>query len=111
LEPTRTSPEDWVPALDESALAEGAIAVVYPQGLSILLIRTGGRVFALRNRCAHMACTLARGKLEGYSLRCPCHTWRFDIRTGEFLDAREISIPTYECRSVGHVIHIRLTSS
>lgn len=98
----------WVPTLDESQLLEGAINVVAPKGLSIILIKKEGRVYALRNRCAHMACTLAGGRLDGYTLQCPCHEWKFDIATGEFLQAREIAIPTYGCTSQDGKIFVRL---
>jgi 3-phenylpropionate/trans-cinnamate dioxygenase ferredoxin subunit len=89
----------WRPTLDESDLREADIGVAVPHGISIVLIKKNGRVYALRNRCAHMGCTLAGGRLDGYTLQCPCHEWRFDITSGEFVDAREIRIPTYNCRS------------
>ena len=98
----------WVHALNESQLEEGAIHLVAPKGVSIILIKKAGRVFAMRNRCAHMACTLAGGRLDGYTLQCPCHEWKFDITTGEFLAAREITVPVYECRSQEGVIFIKL---
>src|SRR5262245_57593270 len=89
----------WVPALNERDLEEGAPQVASVKGLSIVLIRVGGQAYALRNRCAHMACTLAGGRLDGYTLQCPCHEWRYDIRTGEFLAAKEIAIRTYPCKA------------
>ena len=78
-----------------AALAEGKPAAIFPKGLPVLLIRRGAEVFALENRCAHMGCPLAAGTLDGYTLRCPCHDWRFDIRDGKFLDAGELKIRTY----------------
>jgi 3-phenylpropionate/trans-cinnamate dioxygenase ferredoxin subunit len=42
-----------------------------------------------------MACPLEGGKLEGATLTCPCHDWRFDVRSGEFLDAPELRITTF----------------
>ena len=45
----------WVPALDESHLQEDTINVVSPRGVSIILIKKEGRIYALRNRCAHMS--------------------------------------------------------
>src|SRR5258705_9432446 len=89
----------WMPTLDESALHEDTIHLVFPKGVSIILIKKDGRIYALRNRCAHMSCTLAGGRLDGYTLQCPCHEWKFDITTGEFLTAREIAVPTYSCQS------------
>jgi 3-phenylpropionate/trans-cinnamate dioxygenase ferredoxin subunit len=98
----------WVPVLDETQLQEAALTVVSPNGVSIVLIRKGADIYAIRNRCAHMSCTLAGGRLDGYTLQCPCHEWKFDISTGEFLAAREITVPTYRCRSEGGKILINL---
>jgi nitrite reductase/ring-hydroxylating ferredoxin subunit len=98
----------WVPALDESHLQEEAITLVFPKGLSIILVKKDGRIYALRNRCAHMSCTLAGGRLDGFVLQCPCHGWKYDIATGEFLDAREITVPTYTCKSQRGKIFVKL---
>lgn len=102
------SEDTWVPALDESTLEEGAINLATPRGVSIVLIKKDGQVYALRNRCAHMSCDLSGGWLDGYTLQCPCHEWKYDIRTGEFLDAREIAVPTYPCKSLGGTIVIKM---
>ena len=98
----------WVPTLAESDLAEGTINLAFPKGLSIILIKKAGRIYALRNRCAHMSCPLSGGRLDGYTLQCPCHEWRFDITTGEFLDARELKVRTYACKSQDGTIHVNL---
>lgn len=98
----------WIPALDESSLQEGAISLVSPKGVSIILIKKQGRVYALRNRCAHMSCTLAGGRLDDYTLQCPCHEWKFDITSGEFLDAREIKVQTYLCKTEDGKVHVKL---
>ncbi|MBI4287478.1 MAG: Rieske (2Fe-2S) protein [Chloroflexi bacterium] len=98
----------WVATLDESQLTEGNMAPVFPRGLSMLLIRKGGRVYALANRCAHMGCTLAGGQLDGPNLQCECHDWKYDISTGEFVDAPMIRIPTYQTRSEAGKIWVKL---
>jgi len=98
----------WVPTLDEANLLEGTINLASLKGVSIILINKGGHIYALRNRCAHMACTLAGGRLDGYTLQCPCHEWKYDITTGEFLEAREITVPTYRCKSQDGKILVKL---
>ena len=100
--------ESWISTVDATNLPDNTVSVVFPKGLSIALIKKDGHVFALRNRCAHMSCTLGGGQLDDFALRCPCHEWQFDIRTGECIDAREITIPTYECRQVDGKVHIRI---
>lgn len=98
----------WIPTVDESKVPEGGTRIVYPKGISVLLIRQNGQVFALRNRCRHMGCTLGGAVLEGYTLQCTCHDWRYDIRTGQFLDARELGIEVYETKTEGGKISVRL---
>lgn len=92
------SEPSWVFAIEEEKLPENTLQAVFPKGIPILLIKRGGKIHAISNKCAHMACTLAGGFLEGPTIKCPCHDWKFDIRTGEFLDAKEITITTYELR-------------
>ena len=88
----------WTATVDEAKVREGSPVPVYPKGVGVLLVRLDGELHAIRNKCAHMACPLEGGLLEGPILTCPCHDWRFDVRSGEFLDAPELSIPVYATR-------------
>ncbi|MDA8244379.1 MAG: Rieske (2Fe-2S) protein [Elusimicrobia bacterium] len=90
------------------SLPDGKPRAFYPLGLPVLLLRRGAEVFALENRCAHMGCPLSSGSLDGYTLRCPCHDWRFDVRDGKFLDAPEISLRTYPAAVKGGRVQLRL---
>ena len=85
----------WTPVMDESALLEGQMAPVYPLGVNVLLARVGRTVYAVSGKCVHMACPLFMGRLEDYTIVCPCHDWRFDVRTGKFLNAPEIGLTVY----------------
>jgi nitrite reductase/ring-hydroxylating ferredoxin subunit len=99
----------WTAAIEENKLRENSVKLVSPQGIGVLLIRkTQDEIYAVSNKCAHMACPLRGGALDGYILQCPCHDWRFDIRTGELLEAREIKIAVYEWKIVGGHIWIKL---
>lgn len=89
-------------------LPENKLSAVFPLGLPVLLIRRGAGVFALENRCAHMGCPLTAGRLDGYTLQCPCHDWRFDIRTGRFLDAAELGVKTYPAEITDGKVFLRL---
>jgi 3-phenylpropionate/trans-cinnamate dioxygenase ferredoxin subunit len=92
------SESPWVATLEEVKLQEGLPTPINPKGVGLLLIKTDGAIYAVRNRCAHMGCPLEGGKLEGFVLTCPCHDWRFDIRSGAYLDAKELSIGTYHVK-------------
>ena len=107
--PIHDSPS-WILVSEEEKIREDHPHPVFPKGLSVLLIRKSGRYYAVSGRCAHMACPMAGGMLKGFILQCPCHDWRYDIRTGEFLDAQEIKIATYPCRIAEGKDYIELTS-
>ena len=85
----------WTFVSDDAALLEGQMAPVYPLGVNVLLARVSGAVYAVSGRCAHMACPLAGGRLEGDTVICPCHDWHFDVRTGKFADAPELCLAVY----------------
>ena len=89
----------WTYVMEDAALPEDGMAPVYPLGIHVVVARVGGVVHAVSGKCSHMACPLSGGTLEGYTLTCPCHDWRFDIRTGRFLDAPELGLAVYPAKS------------
>ena len=98
----------WTYVIDEAALPEGTIAPVYPLGVNVLVARVGGAVYAVSGSCAHMACPLLLGSLDGCTLTCSCHDWRFDIRTGRFLNAPELGIATYRVKSEAGQVYVSI---
>jgi 3-phenylpropionate/trans-cinnamate dioxygenase ferredoxin subunit len=89
----------WTYVMEDMSLPEGGMAPVFPLGLNVVIARVGGTVYAVSGKCAHMACPLSGGSLDGHTLVCPCHDWRFDIRTGRFLDAPELGLAVYPAKS------------
>jgi 3-phenylpropionate/trans-cinnamate dioxygenase ferredoxin subunit len=107
-----TATDLWVRTMKADALRVGGLSAVFPKGLPVLLARgTAGEIYAFANQCPHMGCPLSRGRLDGYILQCPCHDWRFDLRTGAFLDAPEISLPRYEWKIADGDVYIKLTKA
>lgn len=102
--------DTWIKVADEGAVPDGGVMAVYPRGLGVLLVKAGGALYAIANRCAHMACPLEAGACDAFLITCPCHDWRFDVRTGAFVEAPEISIPTYPVRVAGGEVFVELSS-
>lgn len=102
------SEPSWVFAIEANKLEENNLNMVFPKGLPVLLIKKAGKIYAVSNKCAHMACALGGGTLKGYIIECPCHDWRYDIRTGEFLDAKEIKIPVFEWKLSDGKVFIKI---
>lgn len=83
----------WVFAMDDD-LEEEKIKLVKISGKQVLLIKKEGKVYAIDSACPHMGCPLKNGILDGYTLKCGCHNWGFDIRSGENVDTGEyIDVP------------------
>jgi 3-phenylpropionate/trans-cinnamate dioxygenase ferredoxin subunit len=77
----------------------GERKLVDVNGRAVVVFNLGGEFFALNNRCPHKGGSLCHGKVTGliessepgeyrYSrrgeiIRCPWHSWEFDIRTGK----------------------------
>ena len=79
-------------------LPPGELRAVDVDRRSICVINSGGRFYAVRNRCPHQGSQLAKGTvagtmvpsaphqlvygMEGRVLRCGWHAWEFDLETG-----------------------------
>ena len=88
--------DNFFPALEEKDLQEGTMKLVRVEGSPVLLIKQSGQIFAIDNRCPHMGCSFSDGALDGLVIVCPCHDWRFDLKTGEYEDNPSIKLITFE---------------
>lgn len=79
-------PADFVPVLPESELPDNKPTRVVYVGVPILLIRRGGRLFAMADTCSHFSGPLSEGKLVGDSIECPLHSSRFALKDGRVLN-------------------------
>ncbi|SFM79308.1 Rieske (2Fe-2S) protein [Methanolobus profundi] len=86
----------WAIAADDNEVKEGKIVPVSIGDQQMILLRINGEVFALENRCPHMNCQLQGGTLQEYSIKCPCHSWTFDVRTGAYIASDKIRVNVYE---------------
>ena len=51
----------------------------------VVVIHTAGHFYAIDDVCTHDGGPLGEGTLDGYSIACPRHGAKFDIRTGAAL--------------------------
>ena len=66
-------------------IASGEMRVVDVAGTKVNIASVGGQLHAFDDTCTHRACSLAKGKLDGTTVTCPCHGSQFDVTTGEVL--------------------------
>jgi nitrite reductase/ring-hydroxylating ferredoxin subunit len=75
-------PQDWTAVLADAAIGEGEMRAVDVDGVSILVARRGGEIFALSNTCVHRGGQLDQGELEGDCVKCPLHGSVFRLEDG-----------------------------
>ncbi|MBS0473108.1 MAG: Rieske (2Fe-2S) protein [Proteobacteria bacterium] len=76
--------------ITKSALKAQGRKVFRHDGKQVLLIASGGQIFAIANRCPHEGYPLSEGT-EGPDcvLTCNWHNWKFDLKTGAALVGRD----------------------
>jgi nitrite reductase/ring-hydroxylating ferredoxin subunit/uncharacterized membrane protein len=103
-------PAEWTPVLEEAELTEGKPARAEAGGTAILLFRTGGRIFAIGNRCTHAGGPLDEGEVDADALcvTCPWHGSVFRLEDGEVVHG-PASVPeaAYDVRSESGRIEVR----
>ena len=79
-------PREFVAVLPDQELKDDKPTRAVHDGVPILLVRSGERIFALAETCSHFSGPLAEGKLIGNSIVCPYHNSRFSLEDGRVLD-------------------------
>ena len=81
----------WVDIGATSALGEGAPLSAEVDGVAMVVVRCGGDLYAVEDRCTHDGESFTGAEVEVCELICPRHGSRFDLRTGDALTP-----PAYE---------------
>jgi len=82
------------------------------EGHRIALVRHGGQVHAIDDRCPHADASLAFGLVENGCIACPWHFAEFRLATGEVLAGPSPhGIRTYAVKEAEGYVSVALTHS
>jgi NADPH-dependent 2,4-dienoyl-CoA reductase/sulfur reductase-like enzyme/nitrite reductase/ring-hydroxylating ferredoxin subunit len=88
---SETAPElsgpDLTVGVSANEVPEGGMLLGHAEGQPVLLVRSGGEVFAVGAHCTHYSGPLAEGIVTDGTIRCPWHHACFDLRSGEAVRA------------------------
>ena len=70
-------------------IPEGEARVFVVGETMIGVFHAHGQFFALDDACPHAGASLAHGFIEGDTVRCRIHHWRFCLRDGTYLDEQK----------------------
>ena len=105
-------PEDFVPVLADAELREDELRRVAANGMPVLLVRRGQRIYAIAETCAHLGGPLSEGKLEDTTVRCPWHGSRFSLEDGRVLEGPSVHAqPVLDVRVRDGQIEVRRSNS
>jgi len=81
----------WVDVGAADAVSETAPLVAEVDGVAIAIVRCGGELYAVEDRCTHDGESLDGAEVEDCQIICPRHGSHFCLRSGEALTP-----PAYE---------------
>lgn len=106
---TRFDPgsDEWTDAVAAAELGDDPVSVQVGDA-PVLLVRDGGAVRALHDRCSHRGCSLAKGKVEPGVIECGCHGSRFALSDGAVLRGPAVQPqPAFDVRERDGRIEVR----
>jgi NADPH-dependent 2,4-dienoyl-CoA reductase/sulfur reductase-like enzyme/nitrite reductase/ring-hydroxylating ferredoxin subunit len=90
-----------------SDIPESGMLLGHVDGEAVLLVRTGGSVYAMGTRCSHWSTSLAEGVFDGEVVRCREHHACFRPETGEAVHAPGFDpVPSYAVEQRGDRIFV-----
>jgi 3-phenylpropionate/trans-cinnamate dioxygenase ferredoxin subunit len=100
---------DFVRVCSVSDVPEGGKTVLEVGDRLIGLFHVDGKFYAIDDLCTHDGGPLAEGALEGFTIICPRHGARFDIRTGRVLSMPATqNVPAHEVKVEGGDVLVRI---
>ena len=94
-------------------IPEGEARLFVVDGMMVGVFHINGEFHALDNECPHAGASLAHGLIEGDTVRCRIHHWRFCVRDGAYLDEPrpELNARPISLRVVGGDVQIQTAAT
>ena len=100
-------------AIDLESIPEDKLTKAKAGAQTLVMVRSGEKIFALHDTCSHQGCSLADGKLidEGKRIECKCHGSRFELADGSVNRGPAVfPQPQYEVRRSEGKIEVKRKS-
>jgi cell fate regulator YaaT (PSP1 superfamily)/nitrite reductase/ring-hydroxylating ferredoxin subunit len=98
----------WIFLAKKSEIEQGKGIVADLGGPKIAVFNIDGIYHGISNECGHQGGPLGEGKLEGFSVTCPWHQWKFDVTTGGCLSVAGSSVRKYEVAAAGDDLFVKV---
>lgn len=98
----------WIFVGKKAEIEVGKAIVADLGGPKVAVFNVDGIFHVISNECGHQGGPLGEGKLEGFSVVCPWHQWKFDVTTGNCLSVGGPSVRKYEIAAVGDDLFVKV---
>ena len=97
---------NWILVGRAGDVAEGESHVIEAAGLHVAIFNVSGVLHAIDNACAHQGGPLGEGTIDGRTVTCPWHYWRYDVTTGRTTLSDGIGVKKYPIELRGDEIYV-----
>ena len=96
----------WYRVCPASDLPPGGARSIQLFGRPFAVFNIDGDLFGIDGACRHMKANLAAGRIEGATVECFMHQWRYDVRTGKCLSNDHGDVKTFPTKTENNEIWI-----
>ena len=89
---------DFVPVAKVAEISDPGRKIVEVDNQLVVVIHAAGAFYAIDDVCTHDGGPLGEGALEGFTIACPRHGAKFDIR-----DGRALTMPATKATGVHEI--------
>ena len=88
--------KDWLELGNFKELEDQKLYAKNYERVNFLVSRVGTEVFAVQNQCDGSVLPIDKGKLEDHYIICPWHGCKYDLKTGEAVNAEDKKLDTFQ---------------
>ena len=92
---------EFVKVCKKGDVPAGSGKTVDVNSKAVALFNVDGNFHAVDNTCLHRGGPLGEGELDGKTITCPWHGWRYDVTTGANEMNPAIAVAKYQVRVEG----------
>jgi nitrite reductase/ring-hydroxylating ferredoxin subunit len=99
---------NFVKICKTSDIKEGSGRSIEINGKPVAVFNVNGNFYAINDVCGHRGGPLGEGELDGNTVICPWHGWRYDVTTGANELVPDLPTNRYEVKVEGEDILVDL---
>lgn len=101
--------DNFVETIALSRLPIGKCMVVRVAGKDLALFNVDGTIYATIDACAHAGASLGSSRLQGTTVTCRAHGFRYDVTNGDCLNIQGLKVAAYPVKVIDDKIFVAIT--